>query len=131
MYLSRIRLNVTCTASGATVDSEPIQSGLLYAIRYTRASASGYATGATCDFTAVALASAPDIAVTHDLLKFTGTSASQILYPRREMQTTAGASAGAMGGAMIPLVGDRIRVTIGTGGASGKGTFDVLIDGMI
>lgn len=131
MYLSRVRLNINCTASGATVDSEPVQSGLLYAIRYTRASASGYATGATCDISAVALASAPDIAVTHDILKFTGTSASQILYPRREMQTTAGASGGAMGGVMIPLVGDKIRVVIGTGGASGKGTFDFLIEGMV
>lgn len=129
MFLTRHRVNVTCTASGATVDSEPIIGGLLYAVRFTKASASGIATGATCDISAVSVASAPDIAVTHDILKFTGTSASQIIYPRREMQTTAGATAGAMGGAMIPLVDDKIRIVIGTGGASGKGTFDFLIEG--
>lgn len=129
MYLTRVRLNVTCTASGATVDSEPVLGGLLYAIRYTRASASGFATGATCAITAVSLASAPDIAAGHDILLFTGTSVSQILYPRREMQTTAGASAGAMGGVMIPLVDDKIRVTVASGSANGRGTFDFLIEG--
>ena len=129
MYLSRVRINVTCTASGATVDSEPVLGGLLYAVRFTKASASGIASGATCVISAVSVASAPDIAVTHDILTYLGTSASQIVYPRREMQTTAAASAGAMGGVMIPLVDDKIRVTVASGGASGKGTFDFYIEG--
>ena len=129
MYLTRHRLNVTCTASGATYETEPFIGGLLYAVRFTKASASAIASGATCVISVVSIASAPDIAVSHDVLTFVGTSASQIIYPRREMQTTAGASAGAMGGVMIPLVDDKIRVTVASGGASGKGTFDFLIEG--
>lgn len=129
MFLTRHRLNVTCTASAATYQTAPIIGGLLYAVRFTKASASAFATGATCVISAVAFASAPDIDVSHDILTFLGTSVSQIVYPRREMQSTAGATAGALGGAMVPLVGDRIQVVVASGGANGRGTFDFFVEG--
>lgn len=127
-YLSRYRMSVTCSASVATYQTPSVIGGYLEAIRYTKASASGLATGATVYFTAISDIDAIDTSAAHDVLKFTGTSASQILFPRRENQSTAGASAG-LGAARIPLAGDSLKLVVESGGANGRGTFDVYVEG--
>ena len=126
-----MRVGVTCTASNASVFSAPVQGGLLFGINYTKASASAFATGSTCTISFVGNTSSVDMDVSWDIMTFTGSSLSQVLYPRREMQTTAGASAGAMGGVMIPLVDGRVKINVASGGANGRGTFDLLIEGVI
>jgi hypothetical protein len=122
-YISRFRLNVTCTASAAAY-SQWVEGGLLHAIRYTPATASGFATGSTVYVTASPLATGPS----HDILKFTGTSAAAMLYPRVERHTTAGAT-GALGVCEIPLAKEHLRLEVQSGGTSGQGQFDFYIEG--
>lgn len=128
-YLTRYRLSVTCTASDATYQTDPILGGQLYAIRYSKASASAFATGSTCIISAVAVTSGVDADITQNFLTFTGTSVSQMLYPRADAQTTAGASNTTLGGVMLPLVDDRLKVVVASGGANGRGTFDFYVMG--
>lgn len=130
-FLRRVRIAATCTASNATVFSEPVQGALLHSVLFTKSSASGWATGATCVLSFVGLTSAIDTDVSWDVLTFVGTSLSQMIYPRREMQTTAAASGGAMGGVMIPAVDGKFKLTVASGGASGRGTFDLFLEGVV
>lgn len=122
-YVTRHLMAVTCTASGATY-TQHIIGGFLHAIRYTPATASAFASGATCTISIAPLATGPS----HDVLTFTGTSAAAMLYPRRESHTSAGATGGTSG-QLIPIADEFIRLTVASGGASGQGRFEFYVQG--
>ena len=127
-YIRRIDVNVTCTASNATVDSDPIRGGLLYAIRYTPATASAFATGATCTFDVITAASGLN-GPTHNIGTFTNTSVAGMFFPRYGVHTSAFASGGTTGLTQIPLSNECIRIRVASGGASGVGRFSFYIEG--
>lgn len=126
MYVSRKRLSVTCTASGATYFAEVTQGGLFYGMRYTPGTASAFATGSTCQLSVVG----PGGLGAVNILLFTGTSAAAMLFPRFDSHTTAGVSGGTSGTIMMPLsAGDALKLTVASGGASGNGHFDLFLAG--
>lgn len=122
--LFRRRVNVTCTASAASYQ-EWVESAYFVGMRYTTATASMFATGATVYLTASPLATGPSL----DILKFTGTSAGQFVAPRAKTQTTAGATGGDLLQVQIPLAKEYLKLTVEGGGASGVGIFDFYFDG--
>lgn len=128
MALTKISVNVTCTASNATVDTPVPITGYLYAIRYTKATASAVATGSTCTFTVLSAVSGTNGPM-HDIGTFVGTSANGWFFPRYGVHTSAFASGGATGLTMMPLSGELIRTNIASGGASGVARFDFYIEG--
>lgn len=121
--LNRFTFNVTCTASNATY-TQYIARGYLEAIRYTTATASAFATGATAS---IAIVPESGNALT-EVVTFVGTSVAAMLFPRREGHTTAGATGGHLG-QRIPIVGELIRLRVASGGAAGRGIFDFYVDG--
>lgn len=130
MHVTRFRIPVTCTASGATY-TQYVEGGLLYAWGYTPATASGFATGSTCtiDFM-TSLSSGTAQFATHHGFTFVGTSAVFFGMPRIKPQTTAGATAADLtNGQCIPLAKEHIRVQVASGGASGVGIFDFWVLG--
>lgn len=130
MHISRYRLNVTCTASGATY-YQYVEGGLLHAWAYTPATASAFATGATCTIDFVSGVDSASVGfASHNGFAFVNTSAAFVGYPRIKPQTTAGATAADLtNGQPIPLGKEFIRVQVASGGASGQGRFDFWIDG--
>jgi len=129
-HITRFRLAVTCTASNATV-SQYVEGGFLHAWAFTPATASAFATGATCsiDFCSDITSGGTQFA-THNGIVFTNTSAVFVGYPRIKPQTTAGATAADLtNGQRIPLAREFIRVQVASGGASGVGIFDFWIEG--
>lgn len=127
-YISRSRVRVTCTASGATYDTPIAQGGLLYAFHYVLGTASNIATGASCKLTAVG----PGGLGSRQILTFTNTSVESMIFPRFESNTTAGATAGSSGVIMYPLsAGDLLRLQVESGGVSGQGTFDYFLEGQV
>lgn len=130
-FVDRIRLSVTCTASNATVDTF-VRGGFLYAIRYSTASASAFATGATATFSIAGAASGIASAPSHEVLTLTNTSVAGMYYPRRKGHTTAGATAADVtDGVLVPLSNEFVRLTVASGGANGRGVFDLYITGVI
>ena len=128
-YVSRFRVDATCTASAATIDTPVTMGGLFYGMRYTPGTASGLATGSTCTLAVIGPSGVGNV----NILTFTGTSAAALIFPRFEMHTTAGATAGgttAGSFARMPVgAGDLIRLTIASGGASGNAHFDLYLEG--
>lgn len=125
MFITRQRISALCTASAAT-NTIYVIGGLLHAIRYTTATAEAFATGSTCIVDVVGASGSSG--ALHEILRFTGTSAAAMLYPRYERHTSAGAT-GALGVVAVPIAEEYIRLRVEGGGASGRGTFDFLIEG--
>lgn len=131
--LRRVRLGVTCTASAATA-LVYVESGFLYGVGYTKATASAYATGATATIDIIGSSAGglntADVGIaTHGGFTFVGTSANAFLTPRVKPQTSALATAADLvNGLPIPIAREHVRIVIASGGASGNGWFDVYID---
>mgnify|MGYP001561311660 CR=1 FL=1 len=134
--VERIRVSVTCTASAAQYDTY-IRGGYFVAVRYATASGSPFATGATVYFRAAGgssggatgFASGP----AHDILKMTNTSVPNIMFPRAEPWSTAGATIGgaSVGTIRYPLAQEQLRINVEGGGASGRGIFDLYVEGSV
>lgn len=131
--LRRIRLGVTCTASAATA-LVYVESGLLYGVGYTKATASAYATGATATIDILGSSAGglntSDVGIaTHGGFTFVNTSANAFLTPRMKPQTSALATAADLtNGLPIPIAREHVRIVIASGGASGNGWWDLYLD---
>jgi hypothetical protein len=129
-HLTRYRLAVTCTASGATV-LQYVEGGLLHSWAYTPGTASAFASGSTTliDFISDIRSGAVGVA-THHGITFTGSSAATHNMPRIKPLTLAGATAADMtNGLPIPLAQEHIRLVVASGGANGIGFFDFYVEG--
>lgn len=130
-YIQRFRMDVTCTASSATL-YQYVEGGLLYGIGYVPGTASALADGATCyiDFISDIRASAADDVTTHHGMTFVNASAAAFWFPRNKAWTTALASAAdLLDCPMIPLANEHIRLVVASGGASGHCHFDFYVAG--
>jgi hypothetical protein len=125
MFITKKTVNVLCTASAAT-NLVHVIGGLLHAVRYTTATAENLATGSTCIIDVVGSSGASG--ALHEIVRFTGTSAAAMLYPWRERHTSAGAT-GALGVVPIPVAEEYVRIRVESGGASGRGQFDLFFQG--
>ena len=128
-YISKTRVGVTCTASGATVDTLVRGGGLFYGVAYTLGTASAFATGAGFSLSRVG----PGGLGSAVICAWGVATAPSEKYPRFEGHTSAGATAASGSYAnMMPLAaGDILRIVVASGGASGNGWFDLYVEGQI
>ena len=118
----RISVITTTAASTDTFYSTGPANGLVHAVVYTKSTSATISSSALLSITGKD--SGRDI-----LTSLTVGSASYIKYIREStvVDTTNGTSTGAM---LVPIVDERIKVTIGNSSVSNQlGTFDVILEG--
>lgn len=123
MYAERHTISLTTNASGAATGYSPVVTGRVVALHYVKAGSGPFSDGVDFDVTVEATGEV--------LLDKDDVNASASFYPRKQVQTTAGADATLDGTrAMLePVVvaGDRIKVVVGSGGDTKSGSVIVVI----
>lgn len=124
MAIRRHVVSVTTDGSGDATQYSPILSGELISIQYVKPGAASYTDGV--DFTITAEATG------ETLWAESNVNATKYCYPRAAAHTTAGvASLYAAGGtpvnAPVCLSTDRVKIVLGSGGASKVGAFHIVV----
>lgn len=113
-------------AEGDAVVYTPQINGRIVSVRYTKAASNGYTDGVDFDLegetSGLVVWSEDDV------------NASKTIYPLAEATTTAGVALEYADGfaqcVPIATAGERLKLTVGAGGASKTGTFEIVIEGV-
>ena len=122
----RIRLNPVTDADGDAVVYSPVISGRIVSVTYTKDTTAPFADGVDLNLvgndTGLVVWSEDDV------------NAGKAVYPLAAAVSTAGAAleyaTGFAQGVPVAIAGERLKLTIGAGGASKTGTFDIVIEGV-
>lgn len=123
---ARITLVPVTDAEGDAVVYTPQINGRIVSVRYTKAASNGYTDGVDFDLegetSGLVVWSEDDV------------NASKTIYPLTEAVTTAGVALEYADGfaqcVPIATAGERLKLTVGAGGASKTGTFEIVIEGV-
>lgn len=124
MYATKHIVTIAVAADGSGTGYTPVVNGRVLAISYIKPTSGGYADTVDFDVTT------EDSAVV--IWDEDNVTASKAVFPRAGTHTTAGVAAVyAAGGSpvldYIPISNERIKITVANGGASGTGTFHVIV----
>ena len=123
---ARITLVPVTDAEGDAVVYTPQINGRIVSVRYTKAASNGYTDGVDFDLEGE----------TSGLVVWSedDDNASKTIYPLAEAATTAGVALEYADGfaqcVPIATAGEWLKLTVGAGGASKTGTFEIVIEGV-
>lgn len=123
---ARITLVPVTDAEGDAVVYTPQINGQIVSVQYTKAASNGYTDGVDFDLegetSGLVIWSEDDV------------NASKTIYPLAAAATTAGVALEYADGfaqcVPIATAGERVKLTVGAGGASKTGTFEIVIEGV-
>lgn len=124
--MRRFKMTVTTDGSGNAVAYSPRLSGKIHSVQYVKdGGGNAYTNGV--DFTITAEATGENIWTQSDV------NASAVVYPRAPTHSQVGvaslyAAAGTAVQDKVGLGNDRVKVSLGSGGAAKVGVFHVLVD---
>lgn len=123
--MKRYKVTVTTDGSGNAVAYTPRLSGEIHQLEYLKDGSNGYTNGV--DFTITGEATGVNLWTQSDV------NASAIVAPRQPTHSQVGvaslyAAAGTAVQARVALANDRVKISLGSGGASKVGVFHVLVD---
>lgn len=122
----RITLTPVTDAEGDAVVYSPQINGRIVSVGYTKIATVGFTDGVDFDLegetSGIVIWSEDDV------------NASKTIYPLAEAATTAGVALEYADGfaqcVPIATAGERLKLTVGAGGASKTGTFEIVIEGV-